>query len=838
MNCRLKCLVAILCASTSTVYASLSRADSPTADSGGLDAIIVTGSRQAGLNAADSPAPIQILSAEALKNASGSPDLMSTLTQLVPSLTMQAFGLDLANQTLEAKLRGVSPNDVLVLVNGKRRHTTAKLAVDSGSVYQGGAGVDLNFIPLDAIDHIEVLTEGASAQYGTDAIAGVVNIILKKNNSGGVVGGTYGNYMNGGGNTGDVSGNVGLDPGQGGFLSLTGETHNHGHSNQSAIDERLINPANLSTYPDSNVTAVNGYPYLNQLEGDAEYHSKLAMFNSGFDFDDGTEVYGFGSYASKTAALFNLYRMPNAAQYTNSAGATTYPLPFGFNPYESTDEGDYSLTAGIKGSSTGWNWDFSTTYGGDKVNIYTKDTYNTGYYSATGLASPTDFYDGSLRTTQWTTNADVNKDFAVGFAGPLNVAFGLEYRRETYETDSGIPLSYLYGGASSFPGYSPTDASIDSRKNEAGYIDLATTPIDALRLDAAGRFEHYSDFGDAKVGKLTSRYDFNSSYAVRATVSNGFRAPTLAEEYYSATNVGPTTAFVQLPPNSVGGRMLGLGNGLQPEHSINYSVGFVWRPIPHMSATLDLYRINITNRIVGTGEIVGSSGGAVISPAVNAAIAANGNQLDPAVVATGTTGIQIFTNGIDTSTQGADLVLNFPVQSTAFGDFNYSLSATFNKTTVTKLPIGPPSLAGQRLYDPQAVSDLTTASPLYSINLGALWTHKDLAVNLREIIWGPSSEYGNDDFDNPTGVNEYFLSRIGITPITNLDISYLFHDHLKLAIGALNLFDRFPGKLNAEQLAHENNFSYGDNIGVIQYPVFSPFGINGGFWYLKATYTF
>ncbi len=208
-----------------------------------------------------------------------------------------------------------------------------------------------------------------------------------------------------------------------------------------------------------------------------------------------------------------------------------------------------------------------------------------------------------------------------------------------------------------------------------------------LRVDAAGRYEHYSDFGSATVGKLTARYDLTPEFALRGTVSNGFRAPTLAEEYYSATNVTTNTAQVQLPPDSAGGKLLGLGNGLQPEHSVNLSLGLVWRPLPGVNATLDIYQISITNRIVGTGDLYGTINGVLqpSAPAVNAAIAANGNSLDPDVVASGTTGVAIFSNGIDTRTQGADLVFNFPVDY-AFGHVDWSVGAQLNETVITKIP--------------------------------------------------------------------------------------------------------------------------------------------------------
>jgi iron complex outermembrane recepter protein len=858
---------AMLCAAVAlpSLHA-LADTAAPSSDSN-LDEIIVTGSRQSGLKAVDSPAPIQIISADALKTASGNGDLMSTLSQLVPSVTMQAFGFDMAGQTLQVKMRGLSPNHVLVLVNGKRRHTTANIAIDTnpGSAYQGGAGVDLNFIPVDAIDHIEVLTEGAAAQYGTDAIAGVINIILKKNNSGGVLNGLYGQYGNaGGGKTEDVSGNAGFEPTDGAYFSLTGAFHNHGHSNVGEIDERVVNPANFGTYPDSNLPNVPGWPYLNRISGDGAQQMKQAAVNTGFDFEGGMELYSTMTYGQKTATSYENYRLPSKADYVDSqTGATVIPYPFGFNPQEQAQEYDYQLNIGLKGTIASWNWDVNTGYGADKVDITTINTFSFEP-QLLGVASPSSFYDGFLQATQWTSTADINKDFDVGMAGPLNVAFGAEFRRETYSIGDGVPYSYLGGGASSYPGFAPSDQGSNSRKNYSGYVDFAAKPIDNLRIDLAGRHEHYSDFGNATVGKLTGRYDFTPEFALRGTISNGFRAPTLAEEFYTSTNVAPTTAFVQLAPNSAAGALLGLGNGLQPEHSVNFSLGTVWRPTASMSATLDIYEINVTNRIVGSGQIIGNSNGVVVSAPVNAAIVASGAAIDPAVLATGTTGVNVFANGIDTSTKGADLVLDFPINYN-FGRVVYSIAGTWANTTITKYASTPALLANvnpvtgiptNQLYDPTAYSDLTSASPKFVFNLGALLTMDKLTVNLVEKIYGPTSEYQNDDADNGApgpfpactpqkgtlficpGNFEYFQSKLGTTLITNLDISYQVKEHLKLAMGASNLFNRFPGRLNALYLAHVNNFAYGDNAGVTQYPTFSPFGINGGFYYVSAAYSF
>ena len=799
--------------------------------------VVVTGTRQAGLAVTDSPVPIQVLTSEALQRASSKADLPSTLALLLPSLTTQAYGADMANMALQAKMRGLSPNHVLVLVDGKRRHTTANLEVNAGSVYQGGAGVDLNLIPVEAIDHVEVLTEGAAAQYGTDAIAGVINVILKKNSSGAQLSGAYGGNFDAGGKTGDIGGNIGLQPSSNAYFNLTVEMRNHGHSNRGAIDERVINPANLSTYPNSNMPNVQGYPYLNKIEGEAETRIKLLFANTGFYLGNEAELYALATYGDKNGAGYENYRLPNKLHYTDpQTGITTYPFPFGFDPQESMRERDYSLTAGIKGRAFEWNWDASSVYGSDHVNLYTLSSANAGLYNSNGNPTPSDYYDGHLATSQWTTTLDMNRDFEVGSWGRLNVAFGGEYRRETYSIGAGIPESYLNGGAQAFPGFAPTDAGMHARKNHAGYVDFAATVANRLRLDVAGRFEHYSDFGNAAVGKLAARWDFNPEFAVRGTVSNGFRAPTLAEEFYSSTTVTPVTALVQLPPNSAGGKLLGLGTGLQPEKSVNYSVGLVWRPTPPVSMTLDLYQINVTNRIVGSGQLIGSAHGLVISPAVNAAITANGSQLDPDVLAFGESGVNVFTNGINTRTRGGDLTFDFPVDH-PFGHVNYSIGATYNDTVVTGFRATPAQLGSAPLFDETAFSDLTTANPRYVVNLGMLWTAGNASINFLEKIYGPSAEFENDDSDNPAGRIQYFRTDIPVTAITNIDLSYQFRKHLKLSIGATNLFNHYPPTLNHTLLAHYNDFVYGDNQGVQQYPAFSPFGINGGFYYAKVLCT-
>lgn len=789
--------------------------------------VVITGSRQAGLTVAESPAPIQLVSSDALE-AAGKPDLMSSLATIIPSLTTQAFGGDMANQTLQAKLRGLSPNHVLVLVNGKRRHTTSNLAV-LGGAYQGGAGVDLNFIPMSAIDHVEVLTDGAAAQYGSDAIAGVINIILKTKSSGATIGANYGGYFDGGGQTGGMDGNFGFEFGDGGYLNLTGQVSNHGHSYRGDIDARVLNPSYTSGI-NANSAYSWDYPYVNHIQGDAESHLQVASFNAGMPLGGGAEFYAFGTYGKKDAASFENWRNPSRVSYT-SGGVTTYPFPNGFNPREATKETDVQVSAGIKGKLADWNWDLAAGYGKDDVPMYTLDSINSGIYGTTGVIGTTNFYDGALIASQANATLDINKDFDVGLAGPLNVAFGAEGRHDIYHILEGQKDSWYLAGAQSFPGFSPTDASSHGRNNYAGYVDVAGNFVPGLRLDAAARYEHYSDFGNTTIGKLTGRYDFSDAFALRGTISTGFRAPTLAEEYYSSTNVGPTSIYAQLPPNSSFAAQLGLGSGLKAEKSTNFSLGVVLRPTPAMTTTLDVYQISIRDRIVGTGNLQGTlpddNGNAVVySQAVVDTLAAAGVVIDSQITETG---INVFTNGVNTRTRGADLVFSLPVEY-AIGHIDWSVGATYNSTEVTKVRSTPSELAGTVLFDKAAISDLETASPRYVVNLGANWSLGKLSVNLKESIYGKASEWGQ----GYTG--DWYLTTIGVTPITNLDLGYKVSEALKVSIGGTNLFNKYPDEINGDQrqsyLAHYNN-GY-----VTKYPSFSPFGINGGYYYAKASYSF
>ena len=790
-------------------------ADAATADPAASDAsstIIVTGTRTSGMKAVDSPSPIQVIDASALERT-GQPDLIAAISLLMPSFTAQAVGGDTANLTLSARLRGLSSNDTLVLIDGKRRHGTANLAV-LGGPYQGGAAADLNFIPVSAIDHIEILSDGAAAQYGTDAIAGVINIILKKDSTGGSLSTTGGRYLDGGGNTGDVSVNKGFALGEDGFVNVTGEDRYHGHSSRGGIDPRVINPANIASSP--SLLKFPGYPYMNQISGDAEYHLALLSANAGYNINNETQVYGFGTIGEKSASAFENYRMPSKLPAI---------YPNGFNPSETLKEHDWSLTVGIKGKIfSDWTWDISSVYGKDTDNIGVANSGNVSLYNDTGF-TPTNFHAGNFIASQWTQTLDIGHDFAAGWATPISFAAGVERRKDTYEIDAGDAGSTYKEGSQSYPGFLQSDAGSHSRTNTAAYADFAGSPIKPLKLDAAIRYEKYSDFGNTTVGKLTGRYDFTPTVALRSTISTGFRAPTLAEEYYTSTNVSPTSAYVQLAPNSPGAKLVGI-DGLKPEKSTNYSVGLVIQPTTTTLLTIDAYQISIRDRIVGSGTLY-SSGGALNSPAVTAAILANGNELDPGVTKTG---INIFSNAANTRTKGLDVLYTIASNYADYGHVDWTVAGSYNKTDITKINQAPAQLLPQTLLDATALSDLSTAAPKYRVNLGALWKIGNWSVNARETFYGSSSEMGTEDGGT------YYQTTIAAKAITDLEVSNRLTKSLTVSIGANNLFNQYPTGVNPQLLAAQR--AAGDNGAVTVLPSFSPFGINGGYYYAKMSYVF
>ncbi len=816
--------------------------------------VIVTGTRQTGVRAEDSAQPIQVVGQQALQHV-GEPDLSQALQQNVPSFNVQQYGADSSALTIQAALRGLSPNDTLVLVNGKRRHDTANLSVDSGSPYSGSASVDLSYIPVGAIDHVEVLQDGAAAQYGSDAVAGVVNIILKTADHGGSISGTGGEYYEGDGATGSFYINKGINLNDRGFFNVTVEEKYHDFSRQGGADRRLSSP-NGSTLPSVVGTTNAGYagapgsPNVNNIYGDSAFNLYDGFYNAGYKVTDQIQLYSFGSYGQRIASAFENYRVPAKVEGVTSAGQTVIPFPNGFSPREKFNEKDYSFTAGVKGAVMDWNYDVATTYGRDQEDVFTINSANAAQFSqdqslsATPITPQRNFYDGSFQFSEWTSTVDIDHAFPLSFtASPLNLAFGGEYRRDVYSIGEGEPSSYFSGGAQSFSGYTPEDQKRVGRSNYAFYVDLANDPIAHLHLDLAGRYEHFSDFGSDKVGKLTARYDFTPAIAIRGTISTGFRAPTLQEEFYSGTNVAPTSAFVQLPPNSAAAASAGFAP-LKPEISSNYSGGVVFHPMPRLQFTADYYLIDLRDRVVPSGNIVGfdascttaAAGCAtpgVVSAGVTNSVARQGVTLDSGLTYAG---IQLFNNGANTKTQGLEATATYASDFGDFGHVDWSVGFNYNDTKITSLKALPAvdvnTAYGQTsILSANEITALLTGAPKEKAILSAFWTIRKFTVNVREEVYGSSTEAISFN-GTGTGAGATELE-VGATGITDLDIGYKITPQLRVNVGANNLFDERPSTVpTTNGKPADGNNVYGEPAQ------FSPYGINGGYYYGRVTFTF
>ena len=820
-----------------TTGAAAQTAAAAAAQQGASDDVIVTGTRTTGMTAAESAAPIKVLGEEMLGSV-GQPNLNQVLTQLVPSFNAQAFGNDTANLTLSARLRGLSPNHALVLVNGKRRHGTSNLAV-LGGPYQGAATADLDFISPSSIKRIEVLEDGAAAQYGSDAIAGVINIILKDDAEGGDGYVTAGKNYQVGGDTLAGTLHIATKVGDNGFLNITGFHRFHDFTRTGGLDRRVTNPdgtlrtdSGLSATQKALYPGMAGFPYVNWINGDAQSSLTNLQYNTGYDYGS-FELYSFGTYSRRVASAYQNVRVPTRVSRT-VGGVTTYfdpdgdTPPNGFNPREKIIEDDMAFTGGIRGGSEAFHYDLSTTFGQDKTAVYTIDSANASLYADTGF-TPSTFYNGFFKATEFTANADFTYGLEAGLSQPVNIAFGAEYRRNVYQIGSGDAGSTYKEGGQSYPGFRPSDAGVNTRTGKSVYLDVSAMLSPAWKVDGAVRYENYSDFGDKVIYKGTTRYDFSDTFALRGTVSTGFRAPTLAESYYSATNVSPTAAFVQLPANSVAAKLLGFPN-LKPEKSTNFSLGTVIRPTPGLTITLDAYQVSIKDRILGTGSLYGS-GGAVNFPIVTQAILLNGNQLDPTV---SETGINIFTNGADTRTRGVDLVLSYPMSLGESGKINWTIAGNYNETKLTRVGTAPSQLNNIPLFNLGTQSNLTTASPKLKVVTSANYRSGPFAATLRGTVYGKSSAQ-----TSPNG-GTWYEQKIGTAFIGDIDLGYDISEGLTLTVGANNVFNKRPPTIQILPLAAGAAVPTLANGGnVYDQPLgFSPYGINGGYYYAKLAVKF
>jgi iron complex outermembrane receptor protein len=788
---------------------------------------VTVGSRAAGAEA-EKAVPVDVITHDQIAS-SGYTETAQVIQSLAPSFNFPRPTITDGTDTVRpATLRGLGPDQVLVLINGKRRHQSALVHLN-GSIGRGSTGVDLNAIPVSAIDRIEVLRDGAAAQYGSDAIAGVINIVLKNGaarptvtSEFGLSKGTFaGNRCTPNGLTCaegddidfsdgglfDVGGSWGIAAGRG-SVTVAAEYRHHNRTNRASFD-----PRDQIVAGDAGNNAV---AEPNHRWGDPDTRDAMTFVNANFPLNHAETrfLYAFGGYSRREANSAGFYR--RALDVRN--WPQIYPL--GFLPVIEPTVVDASGTVGVRGVFNKWTYDASAEYGHNSFAFTIGDTLNVSL----GPAVPpnkTTFDAGALELNQFVANVDVSRPFSVhGFARPLNVAMGAEVRRENYQIRAGEPDSYGDGGvpnqaggraaigAQVFPGFRPSNAVDASRHSVAGYVDVEGDVLTWLRLGVAGRGEHYSDFGGTVNGKVTARVRVDPRFVVRGSISSGFRAPSLGQSFFSSTatnflNLGQGLVPVEsltLPVDSAPAKVLGAAP-LKPENSLNASAGVVIAPIAALDITIDYYHIAIDDRIVLSGNFTAPAIAVLLAPF-------------------GANSARFFTNAIDTRTHGVDVTANYRLALDTAGDVRLRAAYNNTQTRLSGTVATPPQLAdfAAVLFDRIEQRRIECGQPKDSLRVGGDWRRRRLGATVDVARYGEFCSFTL----NPADDQEY-----GAKWLTDVEASYRLAGYT-LAVGAKNLFDVFPDRNTAI-----NSFS-----GIQTFPSQSPFGMNGRTLYARVGWTF
>ncbi|HWJ70538.1 MAG TPA: TonB-dependent receptor [Sphingobium sp.] len=756
--------------------------------------IVVTGTRVAGRTRLDTTSPVDVLSGEALR-AQGTSELGQALSTIAPSIDFpRSAAVDATDSIRPATLRGLSPDQTLVLINGVRGHASALLNTN-GSVGRGASAFDLNTIPTVALDRVEVLRDGASAQYGSDAIAGVINLRLREAREGGGATVSYGQYVTEvepalssrsahDGKTVNASAWQGFALGDDGFLTVSGDYLKRNATSRGDIDTR-VTPARVTS-----------------RFGDPEVEQYTVFANFGAPVGDRWTLYGYGGYQNRDSTGIALPRVPSNP---NNVAAI---YPDGFLPFINVKSQDINAQLGLRGDVGEWMVDLNASYGRNILDFHTRDTLNSTY----GAASKTDFYSGRLAYDQWTGGVDVTRRLDLGSNRTLNVALGVEGRREGFKEEAGEPASYdrgplgadvaLGSGAQGFAGFRPVDAGKFSRNNIGAYVDLEAQ-LDNLTLGAAGRYEHYSDFGSNGTGKLSIRYDFTPAFALRATASTGFRAPSLQQSNFSftqSTAINGVIVDVRTFPTSNPAAVALGARPLEPEKSTNLSVGSVVR-LGGFEFTVDAYRIHIRDQLALSENLLTSN------PTVAAILA-------PLNVGGG----RFFINGISSTAQGVDIVAHYRINTASAGRFDLTAAGNYNDVTLTKVPIATGGLAGVTLFSQQRITSLEQGTPSVKGTLTADWSLNNLGATVRANYYGTAIQPAPNVVD---------YVRTGRHTLIDIEARVKLLDRATLALGANNLFDVYP-----DRVAPMNGNNY--NAGATAFPYYSPFGFNGRYVYARV----
>ena len=806
-----------------------------------LEEVVVLGTRREGRTIADSNVPIDVLNAQDLA-VNGLTETNQLLSRLLPSFNFpQPSITDATDQIRPATLRGLAPDHTLVLINGKRRHKSALVNLN-GSVGRGSQAVDINQIPANAIKTIQVLRDGAAAQYGSDAIAGVINIVLKDSPDGIGFSATYGRSETtvdgvpdvrdvaavnnpdgtqsvvvspGGdidrddGDTLTLRGNAGFSLGGDGFVNAAVEFRDRDITNRSGFDPRQ-QYALIDGQLDPREFEFNRF---NHRFGNADVEDLTATVNAAKPISATAEAYLFATYGERDGNSAGFYRRAQDSRNVPEI------YPDGFLPQIETESEDMSIAVGVRWELAGWDGDTSLVYGENDISLGVVNSLNTSF----GPTSQTEFDVGGLTNDHTVFNVDLSKLYDVGDM-EVNVAVGFEYRDEGYQLDAGEPASLPNGpgvgpfpgatGSQVFPGFTPAAEVNDSRDNIALYLDLDTDVTQDWNVAVAGRYEDYSDFGSNFSWKAASRYNITDTFTLRGSVQTGFRAPSVGQQFFQSI----ATVFIDAVPFETGTFTpdsdvdVALGSpGLDAEESFGFGLGFTWQPLDALNITVDYFDIDIDDRIVLSENLSG--------PEVEAVLAAAG---------VNATQGRFFLNGADSSTEGFDVVATYSMNVGEYGTLDLAASFNHTETDVDVIPVPLTiNIGTDGIFSAREERRLEIGTPEDKLNLSATWIYGDLQVVLRANRFGETVD--------PQG-NEAEDEVIDAEWITDLDIQYDFTENIYAAIGANNLFDVYPE--TTQSFNDRNGISTATFDRIFPYSGFSPFGFDGRFIYARLGFNF
>ncbi|MBB1427107.1 TonB-dependent receptor [Shewanella sp. SG44-2] len=844
----------------SVVSAQAFAADEEVAKKENVEKIAVVGSRAAPRSIGDSPVPIDIISSDDLKK-NGSTDMIDMLVTSVPSFNSRAQPIsDAATLVRPVNLRGLPSDSTLILVNGKRRHRASVIAFQGGGINDGAQGPDISVIPGVALKQVEVLRDGAAAQYGSDAIAGVMNFVLKDASEGGSITVSQGEYYEGDGAATTIDGNIGLPLTDDGFVNISAQYKTADETSRSV------------QRPDAAAIAAGGNTsILNpaQTWGNPEINDDFTVFvNSGFDINDNTHLYAFGNVSSREATGGFYYRNPHNRgnvysvdggesllvgdvglatdgvatcnnmdvpipkidtdgdgipdQDGNVLGTDAYQAmvadpncfsmnqirPGGYTPQFTGKIEDMSFFAGVKGELGEWMYDASAGTGSNKASFGLKNSLNPSL----GLDTPTDFDTGSYEQVETTVNIDFSRFVTIGSLEDISFATGFEWREESFEIGQGDDASWTAGpyadqgfniGSHGFKGFGPESAGKNDRNNIGIYTDVEAYLTEDFLLGIALRYEDFSTFGDTLNYKLTAQYVATDELSFRASHSTGFRAPTVGQENVvntqtSIVNGDLIQTFIAPPTNPLAA-FYG-GEVLNPEESVSFAAGFVYQ-YDNLFLTVDYYNIEVTGRIAQSSQIS-------VEASDYDALRAAGVEFPELISA-----VTFYTNDFDTTTQGVDVVASYTTEMLS-GDAKFSLAYGWTDTSVDK-------------YDPETtdagkVRRLEDGIPAHRATLtwGQSWD--DLSMSVRGNMYGEYYATHADDTSD-------WGSEVADAAVTiDLEVSYAVLDNLTVSVGANNIFDQEAQKLKDGTLGE---------LGAVYYES-GPFDYNGGFYYGRVNYRF